>query len=264
MFEPSYELEVQLLFGALMPHIGGFLNELGLGSELYVDVSSGGFPDCVLQVNGERVRVEFELYSSNFVDHGHDPEKCDMIVCWIHDWYSCPESIKVLELHKVVPELAKNGIKIIINDHPKYENREGRRWSIEEFIECSKQNLPEKDYLQVKSFIQELKDTRGIQIMTGKGKKIPTLGIGFGKLSAMEYPLVMQANGKAWIAYKNVNVKPPEPMIEEEKAKKIMRLTGGKSDKWHNIEASSTGELIDKLRQVVRVMLDISEQNTKK
>jgi hypothetical protein len=42
-----------------------------------------------------------------------------------------------------------------------------------------------------------------------------------------EYPIVIKADGGAWIAYKNVNAKPPKPIINEEKAERIKRLLGG-------------------------------------
>jgi hypothetical protein len=29
----------------------------------------------------ERIAIEFEYRSSNFERHGHDPERCDLIVC---------------------------------------------------------------------------------------------------------------------------------------------------------------------------------------
>ena len=46
------------------------------------------YPDAIL-VNLETeqtLNVEFEEYSSDFKVHGHDHSKCDLIVCWIHDW----------------------------------------------------------------------------------------------------------------------------------------------------------------------------------
>ena len=42
--------------------------------------------------------IEFEYESRNFVLHGHDPKKCDVIVCWRHNWKECPEEIEVVEL----------------------------------------------------------------------------------------------------------------------------------------------------------------------
>jgi hypothetical protein len=47
------------------------------------------------------VRIEFEYESKNFLRHGHDPKKCDVIVCWRHNWKECPEEIEVIELSKI-------------------------------------------------------------------------------------------------------------------------------------------------------------------
>ena len=45
--------------------------------------------------------MEFEFESRNFLRHGHDPNGCDMIVCWTHNWAECPENIEVVELRKM-------------------------------------------------------------------------------------------------------------------------------------------------------------------
>lgn len=50
-------------------------------------------------------RIEFEHKASDFKTHGHDIERCDIIVCWINDWQNCP--IEVIELKSVVKELTK-------------------------------------------------------------------------------------------------------------------------------------------------------------
>jgi len=258
-YEPGSEAEVQVLFGALMPYIGELLEKQGLGSECYVDEFTGTFPECILQVNGKRIAAEFELYSSNFRDHGHDQEKCDMIVCWKHDWYSCPQKIKILELHKVVSLVeSKYGIRIILKKRQKYLDRKGMRWSIDEFIDKLKHSLPLEDYVQLKSFIDELNNMRdkGVELQTGKGKKIPTLMIGFGKLSNMGYPIVIEATGKAWIAYKNVNVSPTQQIINEDKAKAIRHFLGGTSEAWHYIRAKNTTDLVDKLKKTVNAILN--------
>ena len=44
------------------------------------------------------VGVEFEYESRNFLRHGHDPKRCDVIVCWRHNWKECPDNIEVIEL----------------------------------------------------------------------------------------------------------------------------------------------------------------------
>ena len=43
-----------------------------------------------------KARIEFEYKASSFEQHGHDPERCDFIVCWENDWPDCP--INVIEL----------------------------------------------------------------------------------------------------------------------------------------------------------------------
>lgn len=52
----------------------------------------------------EHVLIEFEFKSSNFREHGHNPNECDLIVCWIHDWPDCP--LEVLELRSAISDLS--------------------------------------------------------------------------------------------------------------------------------------------------------------
>ena len=33
---------------------------------------------------------------------GHDSEKCDIIVCWRHNWVKCRKEIEVIELSGIV------------------------------------------------------------------------------------------------------------------------------------------------------------------
>jgi predicted transport protein len=75
---------------------------------LYIETIRKGFPDCIAKRyvgNGqwEEVNIEFEFRSSDFKRHGHQRSmesgaKCDMIVCWEHDWLECPKEISVIEL----------------------------------------------------------------------------------------------------------------------------------------------------------------------
>jgi len=98
-YEPGNEQEVVFLFGMLAQELG-----------FSVESVQEGFPDCVAnrQLKGgrwQRVLIEFELLSSNFQMHGHDITKCDLIVCWKHDWKQCP--IEVLSLAKYVLDAKK-------------------------------------------------------------------------------------------------------------------------------------------------------------
>jgi hypothetical protein len=69
------------------------------------------YPDCegkrcvdLKNQRWEHVRIEFEYQSSNFKQHSHNPEDCDLIVCWMHDYKDCP--VEVLELKSQIKHLA--------------------------------------------------------------------------------------------------------------------------------------------------------------
>ena len=66
-----------------------------------------GYPDIqakreVAPGKWQDVAIEIEYESKNFVLHGHDPKKCDVIVCWRHNWKECPAEIEVIELCKLI------------------------------------------------------------------------------------------------------------------------------------------------------------------
>jgi len=56
----------------------------------------------------QRVRIEFEYESRSFRDHGHPVDRCDVIVCWRHNWSDCPAHIEVVELSEVIEQLARS------------------------------------------------------------------------------------------------------------------------------------------------------------
>jgi hypothetical protein len=87
---PTNESGVMFLFGALAKQLGFLV--LRIQTE---------FPDCeAWRIVGEdrlqRVKIELEYESRNFLRHGHDETKCDLIVCWEHNWPECP--LEVVEL----------------------------------------------------------------------------------------------------------------------------------------------------------------------
>jgi hypothetical protein len=94
---PVNEMGVLALFAMVA-------ERLGYSLELF----NPRFPDCEARrrVSGnrwERVLIELEYRSSNFLAHEHDPKGCHMIVCWEADWR--PDDIEVLELRSVVAAL---------------------------------------------------------------------------------------------------------------------------------------------------------------
>lgn len=70
--------------------------------------SPNEYPDAILiDLESERVlNIEFEEYSSDFREH--DPSKCDLIVCYIHDWKNkfpnedCPLPVYELGLNEII------------------------------------------------------------------------------------------------------------------------------------------------------------------
>lgn len=98
--EPVNEQGVVFLFGMVCREIG-----------YVVEIVRSGFPDCEAKrrIRGkgghwQRVRIEFEFESRNFRIHGHDPDQCELIVCWVDNWPECP--IEVLELRSAIRKLS--------------------------------------------------------------------------------------------------------------------------------------------------------------
>lgn len=94
---PIEENGVIFLFGKLHERMG-----------IRIKAIRKGFPDAVGEVwIKDRLyprTIEFEYKSSNFPTH-HKKEgwdKCDIIVCWEHDWRECPKNIFVIELKKEI------------------------------------------------------------------------------------------------------------------------------------------------------------------
>jgi hypothetical protein len=101
VFAPTNEFGVLFLFGAVADRLGFLVLRV-----------QAAFPDIeALRMVGkdklQRVRVELEQESRNFLKHGHDPNGCDLIVCWEHNWEECP--IPVLELRKEIAKIAGIG-----------------------------------------------------------------------------------------------------------------------------------------------------------
>lgn len=97
---PINEQGVVYLFGMVSRELG-----------FYIEAIQQGFPDCegkYLYDKGKKLwakaRIEFEHRASNFIEHGHDPDQCDFIVCWINDWPDSP--LSVIELRSEIKKLS--------------------------------------------------------------------------------------------------------------------------------------------------------------
>jgi hypothetical protein len=101
VYSPINETGVVFLFGKVAADLN-----------MYVEEIKPGFPDCIARrftgKGWERVAVEFEFKSSHFYQHGHDPRGCDIIVCWEHDWPTCP--LEVIELRDRIKEMPNEDV----------------------------------------------------------------------------------------------------------------------------------------------------------
>jgi hypothetical protein len=95
-YAPTNEVGVILLFGILARELGFVIEGL-----------RPGFPDCdAKRLTDPRrdlwapVRIEFEFRSSGFRLHTPGATRCDLVVCWEHDWRECP--VEVMELKELV------------------------------------------------------------------------------------------------------------------------------------------------------------------
>lgn len=100
-YAPLNELGVVLLFGYYM-HELGFSHLEQVRTQFPDAIGMRHLPDGRLQ----RVRIEFEYESKNFEQHHHDPNQCDVIVCWIHNWRNCPPNLQVIELKSFIESLS--------------------------------------------------------------------------------------------------------------------------------------------------------------
>jgi len=93
IYGPVNELGVVALFGKVCEELGFIIEE-----------TRAEYPDCIarqqVKRGWERISIEFEYRSTNFLRHGHDPALCDLIVCWEHDWLGSP--VRVLSLKDYV------------------------------------------------------------------------------------------------------------------------------------------------------------------
>ena len=102
VYSPINEQGVVFLFGRLLEDLNLYIEEIRIK-----------YPDCVARrytgKGWERIYIEFEFLASNFIQHGHNPKECNVIVCWENDL--APEDrnklagIEIIELKSLIEEL---------------------------------------------------------------------------------------------------------------------------------------------------------------
>jgi hypothetical protein len=108
VYSPINEQGVVFLFGRVLEDLNLYIEEIRIK-----------YPDCVARRytgrGWERIYIEFEYVASNFLQHGHDPAECNMIVCWQDDLSAEDRKrlrgIEVLELSSVIEDLENKPIE---------------------------------------------------------------------------------------------------------------------------------------------------------
>ena len=96
-FAPTNEQGVLFVFGGVAHELGFSITRIQTGFPDVEAMREVGPNKC------QRVTLEAEYESKNFLLHMHPLDGCDGIVCWIHNWPECP--LEVIELRKVVEEI---------------------------------------------------------------------------------------------------------------------------------------------------------------
>jgi len=101
--EPTSRDGVLFLFSKVHQELGIIVEHLRMG----------GYPDCeTLRQDPQTKRytkclIAFEVNSAAFQRHLSRKERCDLLVCWEHDWPGCP--IEVLSLKDAITKLLRAG-----------------------------------------------------------------------------------------------------------------------------------------------------------
>jgi hypothetical protein len=95
-FAPTNEQGVIFVFGGLAHELGFSITRIQTGFPDIEAMREVGPNKC------QRVNLEAEYESKNFLLHMHPLDGCDGIVCWIHNWPECP--LEVIELRSVIKD----------------------------------------------------------------------------------------------------------------------------------------------------------------
>jgi len=93
-YAPVNEIGVTVLFASMAKELGFRI------THMQTEFPDGEVMREVEYGRWQRLRVEFEYESRNFLAHGHPADGCELIVCWAHNWPECP--VEVLEMKSVV------------------------------------------------------------------------------------------------------------------------------------------------------------------
>jgi hypothetical protein len=261
LYEPTYENEVILLFGLLIPY---------LKDEFVVDRFLGSFPDCIAKRNGEEIGVEFEVLASDFYDHGHDEHpdlpKCKLLICWENDLERKAivkdgkpflnvkgYEIEILALRDVICELKEKGKIFIIN---------GRRPDIGEankdrFLKQLKENVDEQKFRWIMELYEDISRRGEFEVKWGGGRTWFTMRF-FVREWGVD-PIGVDGSGKVWIGYTgNPAINPWE--LPQETQNTLRQLFKHEERKrWSTVPLNSVEDL-DRIKEAIKIIAEHSKR----
>ena len=207
-YAPSYENEVILLFGMLMPH---------LERQFLINEYNGLFPDCFALMDGKEIGIEFEVNSSDFIRHGHpqDPNlsKCNLIICWENNWNASKREFtdingvsREIEIYALKEVIKQTGLRFIQSEKPKYEKRV--IWNEDSFFKELREKTDATGLSKVSEIYGLCKSRPEFEVVFGQGAKIATFNIIVKKWEnekiGQPQPIQIYANGKLVIDYRKL------------------------------------------------------------
>lgn len=266
-YEPTYEQEVIILFGLLIP---------SLKDKFIIDKYPDTFPDCFATRNGQEIGIEFEVKARNFYEQKHNThanlKKCNLLICWEND---IPEKTITRDgLELLNPETVKGynieimALKKVIEDLKKEKPQklfiwEGTRPDVdrankERFFDQLKENVDEEK----RSWINELYNWANhrkeeIEVTWGGGERLSTMRF-FMKRWKVD-PISIYGDGKVWVSYQGNPAISSWKLPQEVKAI-LQKMFNHPKPTWYTTPLNTPSDL-DNIRKALEVLAEYSKHS---
>lgn len=254
LYNPTLESEVIMLFTLMIPH---------LKDSFAIDGDSGTFPDCFALRNGQKVGIEFELYSRNFFIHKHHKDdnltKCNIIVCWKNNMRKTTkkDGIELLNVKGHEIEIISLDKKAKSLGFIKYGERPDIHKGEERFFKQLEETRP-KRYDWIRELYNQVKQNEKFEIKWGGGKRWLTMRFYVKKWDVD--PISVQADGSVWIGYQgNKSIFPWFELHQETKRELGQIFKNPKQKPWHYIPFETETDL-NNIKKALKILADHSKR----
>lgn len=265
-FEPTYEQEVIILFGLLIP---------SLKDKFVIDKYPDTFPDCFATRNGQEIGIEFEVKARNFYEQKHNThanlKKCNLLICWENDVPEKtitrdgvellnPETVKghnieIMALKKVIDDLQKEKSQKFIWDgkRPDVDRANKKR-----FFDQLKEYVDEEK----RSWIKELHDwvnqrKEEFEVKWGGGERWSTMRF-FVKRWNVD-PIYTEGGGRVWLSYQGNPAISPWKLPQEVKAI-LQQMFKHPKQTWYTVPLDKPPDL-DNIKKALEILAEYSKHS---